>query len=304
MAWTSVKTWAAGEVVTAAMMNTYVSANDEALRAGGLAIASQASGDYIKASSATQLSRIAGSGVFADLSPLTTRGDILYGSSGTVTGTRLAVGGAGTHLGSDGTDVAWEADPTFATLSPLTTRGDLLVGTAGAVTGARLGKGSSSQVLTMADANDIGWAAASSGKIVQVLGTTYATMADRSLSSFAETGLTLNITLADDSNKVIVLCQMGGVQKDASNTKAQFKLLRDIDGGAETQIGYEPNAGYNASTTALSVGMGAGWTILDSPATASEITYHVEFASQSNAAVVYCQVNSATSSLTLIEVDA
>jgi hypothetical protein len=46
---------------------------------------------------------------FAALSPLTTRGDVLYGSSGTVTGARLAVGSANEVLTSDGTDVAWAA---------------------------------------------------------------------------------------------------------------------------------------------------------------------------------------------------
>ena len=44
---------------------------------------------------------------FASLSPLTTRGDMLYGSSGTVTGTRLALGSAGQYVRSDGTDLAW-----------------------------------------------------------------------------------------------------------------------------------------------------------------------------------------------------
>ena len=47
---------------------------------------------------------------FAALSPLTTRGDLLYASSGTVTGTRLAVGTAGQLLGTDGTDVAWQTN--------------------------------------------------------------------------------------------------------------------------------------------------------------------------------------------------
>lgn len=46
---------------------------------------------------------------FAALSPLTTRGDILYSPDGTLTGARLAVGGAGEALLSDGTDVAWGA---------------------------------------------------------------------------------------------------------------------------------------------------------------------------------------------------
>jgi hypothetical protein len=81
---------------------------------------------------------------FASLSPLTTRGDVLYASSGTVTGTRLAVGSAGTLLGTDGTDVAWKTnvdipgtlDVTSATTldSTLTTAGRTLCGT-GVTTG-------------------------------------------------------------------------------------------------------------------------------------------------------------------------
>ena len=43
------------------------------------------------------------------LSPLTTRGDVLVSTAGTVKGTRRAVGGANTYLKSDGTDVAWAA---------------------------------------------------------------------------------------------------------------------------------------------------------------------------------------------------
>ena len=43
------------------------------------------------------------------LSPLTTRGDVLVSTSGTVKGTRLAIGGANTYLKSDGTDAAWAA---------------------------------------------------------------------------------------------------------------------------------------------------------------------------------------------------
>jgi len=61
MAWTAPNLWVAGAVLTAAQMNTYVSDNDSALRAGGLAIASQAANDFIYASSASQLARLAAS---------------------------------------------------------------------------------------------------------------------------------------------------------------------------------------------------------------------------------------------------
>jgi hypothetical protein len=126
MAWTTPRTWVTGELVTATILNTYVRDNQSALDGGRLAITSQAARDIFFASSATAISRLAAgtSGYFlktqstgtdpvwaaisfSSVSPLTTRGDVLYSSSGTVTGTRLAVGSANTFLKSDGTDVAW-----------------------------------------------------------------------------------------------------------------------------------------------------------------------------------------------------
>lgn len=59
MAWTTPRTWVAGEVVTAALMNTHLRDNLDALRTGGIALASQAAQDFIYASSATQLARLA-----------------------------------------------------------------------------------------------------------------------------------------------------------------------------------------------------------------------------------------------------
>jgi hypothetical protein len=104
-------------------MNSAVRDNLTMLDGGRLAITSQAAGDVVYASSATALARLGADAgkflksgassvswdtvAFSSLSPLTTRGDVLYSSSGTVTGTRLAVGAAGTRLGTDGTDVSW-----------------------------------------------------------------------------------------------------------------------------------------------------------------------------------------------------
>jgi hypothetical protein len=97
-----------------------------------------------------------------DLSVLTTRGDVLYGSSGSPKGTRLGIGGANTHINSDGTDVAWAANETFAGLSPLTTRGDILLATSGTTTGTRLAVGGATEVLT-SDGTDAAWSAAGGG---------------------------------------------------------------------------------------------------------------------------------------------
>lgn len=57
MAWTAPRTWVAGELVTAALMNTHVRDNLTELRAGGIAIASQGANEIIRASSSTQFAR-------------------------------------------------------------------------------------------------------------------------------------------------------------------------------------------------------------------------------------------------------
>jgi hypothetical protein len=67
MAWSTPRLWVAGELVTAAIMNTYVSDDLAALRAGGIAIASQATGDFLFASSSTQLGRLATPGAYQSI---------------------------------------------------------------------------------------------------------------------------------------------------------------------------------------------------------------------------------------------
>ena len=137
MAWTAPRTWVSGELVTAggtAGLNPQLRDNLLALDGGRLAITSQAAGDLVYASSSTALARLAAdnakflksgsaapawrsaSDTFADISPLTTRGDVLVGTSGTATGARLAVGGASTYLTSDGTDVSWGSVTTSVTV--------------------------------------------------------------------------------------------------------------------------------------------------------------------------------------------
>jgi len=78
-----------------------------AVARGGTGIASYTTNDFLRASGSTTLAATAASAVFPYVSPLTTRGDTLVGTSGVVTGTRLAVGGANTFLSADGTDVSW-----------------------------------------------------------------------------------------------------------------------------------------------------------------------------------------------------
>jgi len=59
MAWTAPRTYVSNELMTAAIGNTHWRDNLTELRAGGIAIASQAALDLITAGSATQLTRTA-----------------------------------------------------------------------------------------------------------------------------------------------------------------------------------------------------------------------------------------------------
>lgn len=59
MAWTAPRTWVAGELVTASLMNQFVRDNQLALVGGQSQITSQAQGDVLYASSSTQLARLA-----------------------------------------------------------------------------------------------------------------------------------------------------------------------------------------------------------------------------------------------------
>tara|TARA_R110002020_G_scaffold2230_3_gene10423 strand:- start:31323 stop:32504 length:1182 start_codon:yes stop_codon:yes gene_type:complete len=243
---------------------------------------------------------------FAGLSPLTTRGDTLVSTSGTVTGTRLAVGGANTYLKSDGTDVAWAAlSTTFAGLSPLTTRGDLLYSSSGTVTGTRLAVGGANEVLT-SDGTDVAWAAAAGGgKLVQVQSMYYTAQVGSTTSTFATTNVLDTITLADSNNKCLVIVTISGVQK-VNATSCQLRIRRAISGGATTTIpgsgNFESQAGWTASAVTQDVGTCA-FCVFDDPTTASAITYTVEFNNGQDVGNTYVMSGNGRGSITLIEIE-
>ena len=216
-------------------------------------------------------------------------------------GTGAATHTSGNYLKGAGTGAITSATAaaTFADVSPLTTRGDLLVGTSGSVTGARLAKGSSGNVLTMADANDIGWAAPSGGggKILQVVYGVDTSSASSSSSTMADTGLTASITPSDDDNKILVLVSHNGVGKVTSNTRVHTQLLRD-----STTIAVENSQAYTADSGTIYTGS-ASWSVLDDPQTDSEIVYKTQFMSQGDSGTVYVGLNSSTSTMVLLEVD-
>jgi hypothetical protein len=192
MAWTAPKTWTTGELVDAAEMNAYVSANDAVLKT------SINNSGAISFVNATELTIASGAiTVTQNYHSVDTQSDASTDDLDTITaGTNVAAGhvlhlrvadGARTVVlkhgtgGSDniniGADVtldetyktyslvydgthwrslAYSASPTFASISPLTTRGDTLVASSGTVTGDRLAVGGYATALK-SDGTDAAW---------------------------------------------------------------------------------------------------------------------------------------------------
>jgi hypothetical protein len=142
---------------------------------------------------------------------------------------------------------------------------------------------------------------ASAGKILQVVNATYSVSTAYSSSTYADTGLTVNITPKFSTSSFLVMVTHAGCFKDGSANAGgiQLKLMRN-----GTQIAFmEDIAAYNASNSATGVGS-SSINYLDSPATGSAITYKTQVAARSNAANVYLQENNCTSTITVMEISA
>ena len=137
----------------------------------------------------------------------------------------------------------------------------------------------------------------SPGKVGQVLNTINNTEAASSSSTFATTGLNLNITPTATSSKVLVVVTQAGVGKNSSNTKCQLKLQR----GTTDIHQFDSDAGYNAGSASNYVGS-SSTCYLDSPNTTSQTNYRTVFASSANSSNVSVNTNSSDSTITLMEI--
>jgi len=96
MAYTNPRTWVPAETVTAALLNTHVRDNLVAVNAGAIALASQASGDWMQASSASQWARV------QPYSPLLTANTTAVGNVGSGEDNLMTYAVAAGLLGTDG----------------------------------------------------------------------------------------------------------------------------------------------------------------------------------------------------------
>ena len=136
-----------------------------------------------------------------------------------------------------------------------------------------------------------------SGAIVQVVQGSTSTQVGTTSNTLIDTGLSATITPTSSSNKIMVMVNQQGCYKDSNNTHGTIRLYRGT-----TFISMIDNRfAFTNSSLYINIGSVAG-VVLDSPATTSAVTYKTQFSSVGNAAWVYVQNGTPTSTMTLIEV--
>jgi hypothetical protein len=153
-------------------------------------------------------------------------------------------------------------------------------------------------------------AAIATGKVLQVVTGTFSTSTTTSSTSFADSGLTADITPSSASSKILVTVALNGIERRGADGESPNWLIANVM-RASTQIvadfagraGYMQKYGYTDSDYHTGVG-GAAVTYLDSPSTTSETTYKVQIkANTASASAGICSVSS-TSMITLMEISA
>ena len=129
------------------------------------------------------------------------------------------------------------------------------------------------------------------GTVLQVVNGTTTTQTASSSSTYVTSSLTATITPKSSSSKILVLVSIS-LYNDTTGGEIGLRLVRD-----STTV---------LTNTQAKTGTTAVWYVpfmhLDSPSTTSSTVYTIHFARTGGTGTVYTQVNSATSSIVLMEI--
>ena len=219
---------------------------------------------------------------------------IVINGSGTVTG--ISVGGLPDDIVDSGTladnavGLAQMAGGTDGNIITYDTSGNPAV----------VATGSSGQVLTSAGADAVPtMATLSAGKVLQVLNVVNAVEVASTTDTYADTGLTLNITPSAASSKILVICS-NDCKKTGADTWTNIRCYRDAVEIGGTIIGRRIND-TDDSGKSQSV---FSFTILDSPSSTSALTYKTQFNTNSGGGTIKINSGSGSSTLCLMEIGA
>jgi len=113
-----------------------------------------------------------------------------------------------------------------------------------------------------------------SGSVIQVVTASHSSRVDSTSTSYADTGLTCNITPSSSSNKILVICSQAiGQDRDTSEANGSVQLLRDSTSIFESTKISGVEALGSSTTKNNSINC---ITVLDSPSSTSALTYKTQ----------------------------
>jgi hypothetical protein len=151
------------------------------------------------------------------------------------------------------------------------------------------------QVLTSAQQNDLRGAF----RVLQIVSAQYSTQTQNNTSTYADTGISLSITPQSNTSKVYVIATIP-IMKTSANTQnaVGLRLVRGSTTVKTTGL-------LNYTDSLLQLRTGFTDNFLDSPATASAVTYKYQFANTNNNGdgVLTC-ASGEPATITLMEISA
>jgi hypothetical protein len=137
-----------------------------------------------------------------------------------------------------------------------------------------------------------------SGSVLQVLEGTTATEVLTSSSSYVTTGLTLTITPSSASSKMLVsFSTPADAVSDTTDTGGDFTIYR-----GSTDLLTRGGDTYYNSINAVNLAGYAAMSKLDSPNTASAVTYTVYFRARNSNTTMKSQHNTSSGTITAMEI--
>ena len=130
-----------------------------------------------------------------------------------------------------------------------------------------------SAVLTTA--STIATSALPAGSVIQVVHSTYSTLAQGTAGAEVFTGISASITPTSASSKILIIYQ-GSI--DTSGTKSNFSIIVNLRRGTSTSstlLSTQRNGHYHGTTINAAMTSTQGFNYLDSPATTSSVTYGI-----------------------------
>jgi len=135
------------------------------------------------------------------------------------------------------------------------------------------------------------------GKVLQVVQGTTSTPVSSTSDTFADTGVTANITPSSTSNKIFIMVTLCGVEK-RSNCLSRHRLLKD-----GSQLALYNNLSPYDNTGDRKTDQNS-FNYLDSPSSTSQLTYKVQYSlypGGGSGTTLVCN-NDSISTITLLEI--